>query len=186
MWESSRLVVLKCGLLCSVFVCVWIPKRKWGFIEVCSCECVIVWLCQCYAVCACSWCSAHLKRLITLFSLAETDRSSFSVKVPVHFSWTLDYPAHSNRVYWSCQPKWSYHLFMRRTKALPGAGFWQTVSISIAATTVYPASQCLTERDLRKDWRDSPLLKYCSAAHWKYSATGFHENMMQWCIVICF
>lgn len=160
--------------MCSVVfcLCVWIPKRKWGFIEVCFCKCVTVWLCPCCAVCACSQRSAHLKRLITLFSLAETDRSSFRVKVPVYFSWTLDYPAHSDRVYWSCQPKWSNHLFMCRTKALPGAVFWQTVSISIAATTVYPASQCLVKRDLRNDWRDFPFLKYNSAAHWEYSATG--------------
>lgn len=66
-----------------------------------------------------------LKSLITPFTL-QTDNSSFTLKVPVYFSWTLIILL-VRTVYWSCQPKWSNHFFMHRTKALPGAAFWQTV-----------------------------------------------------------
>ncbi len=143
MWRVRGLLCLSVVCCVCFFVCVWIRKRELAFMEVCFCECVVAWL-SFFCVCVCVLFSAS-ERLITLFTVA--DRSSFSLKVPVYFSWTLDYPAYSYRVYWSHRPKWSNHLFMHRTKALPGAVLWQTVPISLVHTTMchtYPFTASVT------------------------------------------
>lgn len=75
---------------------------------------------------------------------------------------------------------------MHGTKALPGAVFWQSVPISIAAAAAYPVQQCQVKRDFKKDWRDFRLLKYCYVAHCKYNTTGFHEHMKHWCMWLDF
>lgn len=102
--------------------CAWI--EKW---EVLARRLLVnvwwVWLCVCTFIGFFFF--LQLKSLITPFSL-QTDSSSFTLKVPVYSSWTLIILL-VRTVYWSCQPKWSNHLFMHRTKALPGAAFWQTV-----------------------------------------------------------
>lgn len=101
------------------------------------------WVCAmlCVVVCACS---EHLKRLITLFTPQETDRSSFGLKVPVCFNWTLDYVACSDSLLKPpAQMKQSFIYTQNKGTAWPC--FLAQCSHLHSFHYAYPPSQCLTK-----------------------------------------
>lgn len=88
--------------------------------------CFLVWICVvCVYVCVDS---IHCQRLITLFSLAKTDRSSFRLKVPVYFSSS---PAYAFNFKHSVAQMKQLFIYVKN-KGTAWCCFWQPVLISIA------------------------------------------------------